>query len=204
MIIGFVDVVDNGNGLYTLSRLLRARRGTEHVLGSSQIGDDFIPLSVDTMRRVNLPDGSTGRSTTYRLVDTGGLLEYTENEFFTSDGTGSVPFAPVHIEGQRDGITGDLSLSWTRRSRCTADEQLLGETYPVCEVMEQYHVELRPQGGSGLLRTLVVDDATQVTYSLAAYQADSGGAPAAIPPLDVTVFQISAAVGRGYPGQATV
>lgn len=202
-IIGYVNAEDLGFGQYRLTRLLRARRGTEHVMGASAVGDSFVLLdTVGTRRAAHTPD-LIDVEANWRIVPEASRVGLEPSIPFISAGVGSTPFAPVNIQGVRDA-SGDLTVGWTRRSRC-AIEQEMGETYDVCETIEQYHVEFRVAGGSALLRTVVVDSITETMYSLAAYGADIGDqSTTAIPTLDVTVYQISTVVGRGYSGTGTV
>ena len=201
-VIGFVNVEDQGNSIYRLTRFLRARRGTELQVGTGQVSDQFVLLDDIGVRYGAHPQELIGVEWNWRVVAENDRIALTADKPFTSAGVSSTPFAPVRIEGTR--ADGNLTIKWTPRSRCSI-EQYMGETYPSCEDEERYHVEIRPQGGTLVLRTVVVDAAHSLLYTIEAYRADSGDSGATVvPTVDVTVYQISATVGRGYPGSATI
>jgi len=70
---------------------------------------------------------------------------------------------------------------------------------PLHEAVEAYEVEILDAAGD-VLRVLSAAS-EQVLYAEADAVADFGAVPAA---LDVRVYQLSAAVGRGFPARAKV
>ena len=195
-IIQFQDVVLNGDGTYTISRLLRGRKGTEWAVGTHLADDRFILLTADTLGRYVPNTDKIGVAALYKAPALGTTLAAAEKTSFTHSAVGLKPYAPVHISAQRDG-SANLSIDWIRRSRIGGDwrdnvDVELGED------SESYEVDI--MNGAAVVRTLT--SATQtVTYTAADQVTDFGSAQASI---DVNIYQLSATVGRGYPGAATL
>jgi hypothetical protein len=124
-------------------------------------------------------------------------VDSADNIPFTGNGVALKPFSPVDLEGIRDPATGDWSITWIRRGRIgqtLAD----GVDIPLSEEEEDYEVVIRDQNGEEI-RVLSVSSPT-ATYRGDQQISDFGSY---VNPLAVEVYQISAAVGRGYAGEAT-
>jgi hypothetical protein len=101
------------------------------------------------------------------------------------------PFAPVHLKATRDE-SGNITISWIRRSRINSSWRNHSDI-PVGEEQELYQIEIR--NGDTLLRVIETNIPSCI-YSKEQQTADFGNK---IPKrLTVTVFQLSALVGRGY------
>lgn len=107
------------------------------------------------------------------------------------------PYAPVHIQGSRNG-TGDLTITWVRRTRYGGAWRELVDA-PLNEASESYEIDVLDQGAT-VLRTLT-SSSPNVTYTAADQAADIGAPQSAI---DISIHQLSAAVGRGFAGRATL
>ena len=103
----------------------------------------------------------------------------------------------MHIQGSRNG-GGDLNISWIRRTRYSGEWRDLVDV-PLNEASEVYEVDIL-DGAGQVVRTLSSTSAS-ITYT-AADQTTDFGAPQST--LDIAVYQVSAAVGRGFAGRATV
>ena len=114
----------------------------------------------------------------------------------TFRGVGLRPLSPVHVGGRRLG-TGDLVLSWIRRTRIGGDSWEVNEV-PLAEDTERYEVDILD--GETVKRTLIATVPT-ITYSKDDQIADFGKLPAAI---TVRVYQMSNVWGRGTPTVAVV
>ena len=104
------------------------------------------------------------------------------------------PLSPVHIRGVRNG--GDLVVTWIRRGRIDADNWAAADI-PLGEEAESYQVEVSPAGGPPVRSIIAAMPAW--TYPAASIAEDFAALPQAI---EVSVRQISAAVGPGLPGRA--
>ena len=106
------------------------------------------------------------------------------------------PLSPVHVRGTRTA-TGDLVLTWVRRTRVSGDAWEIAEV-PLGEAAEAYEVDILAAGVTKrTLRTVT----PVATYAAADQIADFGGLQNAVA---VRVVQMSALVGRGGIATATV
>lgn len=201
-------LVDNGNGSYTATGLVRGYRGTETLITGHAVGNRVVYLDQAKMGRTN-----TGYPNVEQfLVALASGLEFNEADAFsfTNYGRSLKPYRPVHITGARDtGATENLTVSWVRQSRYNWSWEDGTEDVPLNEDTEEYEVEYRTSDGVTLLRTRLAVTSPTDEYTLTEYQTDSGdGAATVIPSLQVTVYQISQDYtvnnGRGYPGVETL
>lgn len=196
-IVGFQDASDNGDGTWDCTRLLRGRRGTEHAIANHVDGDRVVFLSASSLRRVTLQLAERGAERYYKPVTLGATLDLTAATAFTGDAEALKPYSPVEIDGDRDG-SDNLTVTWTRRSRLGGEWTDYVDA-PLGEDSEEYEVDILD--GGNVVRTIAGLGAPNASYT-AAEQTTDLGAPASA--IDVRVYQLSAQVGRGHPGEATV
>ncbi len=202
-LIQFTTATQNTDGSWTVSGLLRGRRGTEGACGSHGSNESVIVLGSGGFTRQALPASALGVLRYYRPVSNGQTVDAVASQTFTIAGRDLMPYSPVNIGGGFDGEN-NLILSWTRRTR-------LGGSYgsgsfalcdglngPVSEQTEAYQIDIL--GGGTVVRTLSATTASAV-YSEAQQVTDFGAVQTSY---NVKVYQMSAAVGRGFPGAATV
>lgn len=132
-LVQFGDAVAAGPGRFRLSRLLRGRGGTEWAIGGHQGGEWFAMVGDGNSARLNLPQWVTGTIATAALASgSGGPVAALVG------GEALRPLAPAHLAGGLDA-SGNLSLSWIRRSRsgwAWVDEV----DAPIGESVEKYRV----------------------------------------------------------------
>lgn len=191
-IIQFQSATQNADGTWTLSRLLRGRRGTEWAAGSHRSGERFVLLS-GNLRRVA---GEYQLSRQYKGVTYGKSLSSASAQDFTLQSIGLKPFAPVHLRGSRDASS-NLTITWVRRTRVQGDWRDYTDV-PVGEASERYEIEIL--SGTTVKRVLTATSPS-VVYLAADQQTDFGSKPASI---SVKVYQLSDRVGRGYAAAASV
>lgn len=197
-IIQFANATLNADGSYTLSRLLRGRRGTEHTTSDHVAGELFISLA-GGLHRNTLPTSQIGISSSYRAVTVGGLTAGAQTNELTPAGNDLKPYSPVHIRGARDG-SNNLTITWFRRTRIGGGLMDGTGTVPLAEDSEAYSVEILD--GMGVVkRTISGLSSPTAGYTAAQQTADFGSVQSAIA---VKVYQLSAQVGRGFPGSNTV
>jgi hypothetical protein len=184
-----------GENTYKLTKLLRGRQGTEWAIGTHAAGERFIVLT-PALYTTAIANNLIGRQLFYKAVSVGNSLGNTDELAFTYTGRNLKPFAPVHVTGVRDG-SGDLTISWIRRSRVDA-EWRDGVGIPLGEESEAYEVDILD--GSNVVRTIEVTSPT-ASYSAADQAADFGSAQSSI---DVKIYQLSAVVGRGYAAASII
>ncbi|HUG46433.1 MAG TPA: phage tail protein [Sphingomicrobium sp.] len=112
-LLQFGDVVALGGRRFRLSRLLRARRGTEWAMSLHGLGDLFVILDAARLARVPVTSSQAGallQVTPSGLADGGhlGIEAIVTGEALR-------PPSPVHLEAMQ-GSDGSLHCSWVRRS----------------------------------------------------------------------------------------
>lgn len=198
-IVFFRQAVLNADGSYTVSGLLRGRRGSEYAMGLHTAGERFVLLDAATLHRVADVTASLGVARLYKAVTSGTSLSDTPAQAFTNVGAGLKPYAPVHLGGGRNAA-GDLTLTWVRRGRLSG-EWRDGVDVPLGEASEAYEVEIWDSGRTAVKRTLGGLTGTSTTYT-AAQQIDDFGSVQAV--VRFSVYQLSAVVGRGYEAQGMI
>lgn len=184
-------------GVYTLSRLVRARRGTEHATDSHEAGDTVIYLNT-ALRRIEGTTSDIGLTRYYKAVTLGQSSNAATAESFTDSSVGLECFSPTRLEATRDG-SDNITFTWTRRDRAAIRYGGPGGTYaPMSEATEAYSIDILD--GVDVIRTITATSET-ATYS-AADQTSDGLTPG--DPVTAVLYQLSAVVGRGYPLEATV
>lgn len=182
---------------WQLSGLLRGRRATEHNIGTSLVADYFVMVSAGGVVRFPLQISEIGVARYYRPVTFGTSAAETTTISFTGNGEALRPFAPVHIHGSRVG--GDLVIEWTRRGRL-GQELRSGSDIPLSEESEEYEVDILVPGASPETALRTIETTTTTATYTAADQAADGFV--GDDPIMVRVYQLSATVGRGTPGEA--
>lgn len=197
-IVGFQNATLQGDGTYLLSRFLRGRRGTEWAVGTHAIGDQFVLLESGDLIRPNTASTEINSARYYRLPSFGTQLVDASEITYTHQAIGKKPLSPVHIGGRRHSpSTNDWTISWVRRGRLDWEWRDYVDT-PLGEASESYEIDI--MNGSTVKRTLTATSQS-VTYTAAQQTTDFGAVQTT---LSVRVYQISAAVGRGYAGTATL
>jgi hypothetical protein len=197
-IVGFQNATLQGDGTYLLSRFLRGRRGTEWAIGTHAIGDQFVLLESGDLIRPNTAATEINSPRYYRLPSFGTQLVDASEITYTHQAIGEKPLSPVHISGRRHApSTNDWTVSWVRRGRLDWEWRDYVET-PLGEASESYEIDI--MSGSTVKRTLTATTQS-VTYTAAQQTTDFGAVQTT---LSVRVYQISATVGRGYAGTATL
>src|SRR3990167_878117 len=196
-IIQFLTPTLNADGSYTIANgMLRGRRGTEWAQSGHVAGERFVMLTQDGVHRINMDSSERNLLRHYRGVSIGTFLEDAETIAFTNSDIGLKPYSPVHIAGSRDGSQ-NLTITAKRRTRI-GGAWLDFVDVALGEASESYECDI--MSGSTVKRTLTA--ATPSFSYTAAQQTTDFGAPQAA--ITVNIYQLSAAVGRGYPGNATV
>ena len=210
-IVQFATSVLNADGSFTVSDLIRGRRGTEFATSTHAIGDRIIVLTDLTIFRKMAASESLNTTRFYKAATFGGLLVGPSKSLQYS-GNSKKPYSPAHISGDNTGSPDDWVFSWFRRTRLRGQwvdnvDVILGED------TEDYEVDIIDETGSPeeVIRTITTTtsaggsfvDASnrQCTYSQADQITDFG---APLGTVRIRVFQMSAAVGRGFVEDITI
>ena len=198
-ILQFRTATLNSDGSYTLTGLLRGRKGTRTT--GHTLGERFVLLSQSALVRPSAEDAEIGLVRSYKATTIGSSIAAVSTQEFTNTGIARRPYSPVQVGGGRNA-SGDLTINWIRRSRISAEwrdyvDAGLGET------TESYEIEVLNTSVSPavVVRTLTATTNT-VQYTAAQQTTDfSSPLPAAV---TVRIYQMSSTYGRGLPAEAVI
>jgi hypothetical protein len=197
-IIQFQTATLIGTNRYRLSNLLRGRAGTEHEVGTHALAERFLLLS-SSVARIALQNNLIGLTRWYKAVSVGSTLAATPEQVFTYTGKTLKPFSPVMIRGTRNlPATNDWTVTWVRRTR-VGGEWRDGVDVPLSEESERYEVEIMQ--GVTVKRTITGITSPSIVYTAAQQVTDFGAVQTSI---SIKIYQMSAIVGRGTAGIATL
>ena len=182
---------------YALSLLLRGQGGTEDAMAAGAAAG--APFVVVDRRLTALPvtRDELGTPFLWRSTPAGGDPNGASavTETLTPAGRGLRPLSPVHLKAVRDAGSGDVNVTWIRRTRIGGDGWG-EEEVPLGEERERYRLDILD--GSLVKRRIVTGEPSAV-YAAADQIADFGAPPAS---LAVRVAQIAAGFGAGTPREA--
>jgi hypothetical protein len=196
-IVQFRDAREIAASRWRLTGLLRGQLGTSDAMrAGADAGSTFVLLK-DAVVPAGLRQGEAGLMLNWRVGPRGFDISDTYFTSLTTAGglRAQLPLSPVHLSGGFQP-NGDFAVSWIRRGRIGADDWRPAEI-PLGEESESYSVTVAAAGGQ-VVRTETVATPGW-TYDAAAIASDFPQTPDAI---EVTVRQISAAVGPGIPASA--
>lgn len=196
-IIQFKTAVLNADGSYTISGLLRGRKGTP--TGGHAIGERFVLLDTAAVRRVDMSTAEIGLERLYKAVTIGDTLAATTSRAFTNTAVGLECLSPVQLGGGRDA-SGNLTLNWLRRTRIGGEWRDYVDA-SLGEATESYEVEIWDSTFATLKRTIPGLAAASASYSAADQTTDFGGTQSTV---YARVYQLSATVGRGFALQGSI
>lgn len=190
-------------GVYTLTGFVNlGAKGTERYCASIVAGDRFAMLGTQGTARIPRTLAQLGAAVYTKAVTIGRSETGVVGVPITPAGVSLKPLSAVHPRTLRNVTTGDIAITWTRRTRDdTRFGGPLGDACPLGEANERYRVRLYTSGTfATLLRDLGTLTSAAVTYTSAQRTAD-GHTPITAP-LYLDVRQLSDVVGEGYPLQA--
>ncbi|OUR76599.1 hypothetical protein A9Q83_13580 [Alphaproteobacteria bacterium 46_93_T64] len=196
-IIQFSSVEFLDDGCCELSGLLRGRRGTEWACSLHKLGDRVVLLETGRISSAVNALANLNIIRRWKAVSAGQLIEEVMPELHSLGGTDLKPYAPVHVEATR--TAGDLHVTWIRRSRMSGSG--LASLAPLSENSERYELEFEYEG---MRVSKYVQGNTAYSYERSEFHSDFGETEIDIPSLKLSVFQLSEAVGRGYPAEEMV
>jgi len=199
-ILQFEKAEMNGPRRYRLTGLLRAQRGTEaEMRAGSAAGADVVLLDPVPPAQMPLTPDQQGRPYAYRLVPQGLSLDDPASRAFThaATGRGALPFAPVHVRGQRE--PGGIRIRWIRQTRIGGDGWDAADV-PLGEEREAYEVNVLAGDGATVLRKLTSGQ-PELFYPTPDILTDFGQIPDV---LNLAVVQMSATAGRGAPRKVEI
>ena len=196
-VLQFQSAVLVAASTYELSLFLRGQSGSEGAMRSPlPAGARFVLLD-GAITAVDMAPGEIGLAYTWRCGpasrDLGNPSYVETTHAFT--GQGLKPLSPAHVRGARS--SGDLAISWVRRTRIGGDSWDAVEV-PLAEETERYEIDILD--GITVKRTLA-STTPSATYPAAQQTTDFGSPQASIA---IRVSQLSTVFGRGTPANATL
>lgn len=203
-VLQFRDAVNNGDGSWTISNLLRGRRGTEWACDIHNLAEKFTFLDSATISAAQMTLDSGGKDFWFKAVGTGRDISTSIAVEITYEPRDLMPYAPVHLGAvwTSDG----LDFTFVRRTRLGGNMVDGTGTVPLIETSEAYELDVYAEDGTTILRTLSVNfGGTPVDDPTIAYTAVQIDEDFDTPPATITfeVYQIGI-TGRGFGSKATV
>jgi len=188
-------------GLYTLSSLLRGRRGTDWATVGHEAAERFAVLANNGLLKTALGAIGIGSTFYWRGITTGRPLSSASSIAAPDTGIVVKPFSPVDARASGNPRSGAITITWKRRTRYECRFAGPAGIYvPLGEASEAYEIDVYEDDTfATVVRTLAAGE-QQVDYSASDQNADFGTLPSS---LSVEIFQISAVRGRGYPLRVT-
>jgi hypothetical protein len=119
-IIQFMTVTPKGNGIYDLTNILRARRGTNFATGAHTAGERFILLQTDgsVIREFNDP-AEWEKTHYFKAVASGTYPEDVPAIAVAMEPNDLRPYTPEYIRSSDNGT--NITITFERRSRITSE-----------------------------------------------------------------------------------
>ena len=168
-VLGFAEAQEVATGRFRLTGLLRGLGGTEDATAAGAVVGAEVVLLDEAVRSLGLVNAERGAAQNWILEPMGLVTELSGPFVFDGGLRAETPHSPVHARVVRQ-VSGDLHISWIRRSRIEADAWAEGEV-PLDEAEERYRLEI--MNGSAVVRTVEVGEA-EFTYAAADELADFG------------------------------
>lgn len=178
-------------GVYTLSKLLRGRRATDHYMATHTASETFVLL--EGWGDINNLGADLNRSRYYKFVTNGQDPDDVASGTFTNTGEGGKCRMPCNIRTFRDSGN-DISITWTPRTRFFPPGLGYGEVGLSETGGEQYEIDITNSGYSTVYRTISTSNRT-TTYTSAQATAD-GLTPSAT--RYGIIYQVNTVKGRGH------
>jgi hypothetical protein len=192
-IIQFANATLNADGTYTLSTLLRGRRGTEYACKTHVAGETFIALSAATLQHMALATSVINQLRYYKGVTIGNFPSDVSPQVQTLKGNDLKPYAPGSFTGTANPSTHDISITWIRRTRVGGAWLDGTGTVPLSEQSESYDLDI--YNGTTVVRSVRGLSSPSYTYLAADQVTDFGGHQTSV---KMIVYQNSASIGRGF------
>lgn len=201
-IIQFANATQNADGSFTISRLIRGRRGTEVLSGTHTSNDTVIAVNPGGINHELQPLGNLYLSLFYLGLTFGGVIQNPPGAVtFINTGNDLRPWAVNDVRGSRDG-SNNLTVTWQRRTRIGGDWLENVGVVPLSETTESYDVDVLGGSGSAVVkRTFAALSSPTVSYTAAQQIADFGRT---LPYVTLNIYQNSSVVGRGFQKTVTV
>jgi len=198
-IIQFQTASLTTTSVYTLSNLLRGRRGTEQHTGSHAAGETFVLLREADITRISTAVSEYGSTYQYKGVGSGETVLTVPMQGLAKQCAGLKPYSPVHVVGQAS-TAGDWAFSWKRRGRVNAGWNSLSDIPADSTLAESYEIDVMTNTTSTAIKRTLGSTSTSVIYTVAQQTSDFGGSATAV---TINVYQLGP-LGRGFGKKETL
>lgn len=198
-IIQFKNATLESDGTYTLTGLLRGRKGTEWSMNTHAIGDRFVLFNLLATHREVQNSSEINADRKYKAVTSGLSIANSSAQIFRNTGVSQKPYTVVNIGGGRNSSS-DVIINWIRRTRL-GGELRDSVDVPLGETIESYEVEIWDSSYTTLKRTITGLTSATTTYTAAQQTTDFGGTQTTV---YVKIYQLSSVVGRGYESRGSI
>ena len=205
--MNFVTSVDNGNNNFTISTLLRGRKGTEGEITGHVANEDVIIPSVATFKKQGMDLADLNVAYFYKGVTRGGSFADGPRKLITVQGKSEWPWAPAHVSGSI--TSNDWTVGWTWRNFLIPQwKNLAGVPHPTGF---DYEVDILNGPGGAVLATYttiaslngsVINPTAHTFFYDDADQTIDLGAPATT--VTFKIYPMTANIGRGFPTEVTL
>lgn len=202
-VIYFKTVTPNDNGSFTLSTLIRGARGTEAACYTHKPGEKGIIFTKAV--KSELESFSTiGKEIKFRAFSASTVQALAPFDTIKFNANSHRPWAPVNFR-RTDNVDNSVTISWCRRTRYGGSMQDGTDVVPINEetlafeayiLADTYTNAFDPTDAGQYLLKLTP---TSENFTLTSTQVTTLGLTDMV---HVVVYQISTAVGRGFPGYA--
>ena len=196
-IVQFADAELIGSKSYRLSNLLRGQAGSTPEMAEVLSPGARVIVLDQSLLFLDLNPADLNRPVSYRFVPFGIAVPGDEvtDVTVTPSGVAWRALSPVHLSAKSS--SGDVTLSWIRRTRADGDGWGAVDV-PLGEESEAYEVDI-PDGAT--LKRTITSNTPSIIYTAAQQTADWGGASGAF---TCHVYQMSSVFGRGAALEETV
>ena len=172
-----------------LRHRLRGQLGTDALMPAQWPAGSWVVLLGAGLKQVDLASSARNMARHYRIgpAKRGYDDPAYRHHVYAFSGNGLRPYSPCHLRAMQGG-SGDLTITWVRRTRIDGDSWELPEV-PLGEEQEQYLLRVL-QGGKVIRETILETPAW--TYGAAAQAEDALSGP-----YQIAVAQVSARFGPG-------
>lgn len=188
-LVAFQNVLLLSNGNYELSQLIRGCRGTESAIAGHVANEKFYLVKDDAFQRIPGEPADIGFNATFAGVAEGSsILNVSQETTVTVTGESAKPYAPVNPQVIYNQTTGEITVTWQRRTRRDGDWRDNVEV-PLEETSERY--EIVQLIGSGV--SLSVGPSyfvTEPSWTISRFVSFIE---------NIVIYQLSSTVGRGKP-----
>jgi len=196
--IQFRDVLDNSDGTYTLTGIIRGLRGTEYLTRTWEAGEEMVLVTRPNFLSVNATS-ELGDTVNIVAVGIGEAVDEGATAAVDVVGNSLKPYAPVFPYIYSGTWGSDMVIRFCPRNRGSYDlpENEAIASFPYDEDTVEFEVEIIDTDTTTVLRTFTALTSPEFTYTAVNQALDFASTPT---PLYLRAYQISdnATIDRGY------